>query len=119
MTQTPITADPELVSFCGQYCGACAKYRDKRCPGCRKNYQASWCHVRTCAKNNQYASCADCRSHQHAAQCRTFNHPLLRLPSRLAQWDRAACIAQIKAQGYAAYAFFMAKHRQRVIYNKK
>ncbi len=116
MQRAPITANPELISACGQYCGACAKYRDGRCPGCRKNRAATWCRVRTCTQTQQVASCADCREHLHASDCRTFNHPLLRLWARLAHWDRAACIAQIKARGYAAYAFFMAREEQRVIH---
>jgi hypothetical protein len=37
MNPDSVTTNPDLVAYCGLYCGACKAYRSGRCPGCRQN----------------------------------------------------------------------------------
>ena len=54
-----IVSSPDLVAYCGLYCGACKRYRMEKCPGCRENEKAAWCKVRACCRGNHYSSCAE------------------------------------------------------------
>lgn len=36
-----VVADPNLVAYCGLYCGACGAYLKERCPGCHSNAKAT------------------------------------------------------------------------------
>lgn len=49
------------VAYCGLYCGACRKWKKGKCPGCYHNEKASWCEIRKCCRENDYATCADCQ----------------------------------------------------------
>jgi len=55
-----VASNPDLVAYCGLYCGACGSYLRETCPGCHQNEKAEWCKVRVCCIDNQYLSCADC-----------------------------------------------------------
>ena len=51
-----ITVDPELVGYCGLYCGACGKYLNGKCRGCHDNVKATWCKVWSFAPTVRHAS---------------------------------------------------------------
>ncbi|MFA7319770.1 MAG: DUF3795 domain-containing protein [Parcubacteria group bacterium] len=103
-----IRQDKNLVAFCGLYCGACKRYLDEKCPGCRENERASWCAVRKCCLENDRLSCADCQVYASASECRKFNNIFSKLFAFLFGSDRQACIDVIKSKGYGNYAEEMA-----------
>ena len=103
-----ITADKNLIAYCGLYCGACKKYLKEKCPACQKNEKASWCKIRICCIENNYLSCADCQKMETIADCKYFNNFLDKLISFFFRSDRQACINLIAEQGYEEYAKEMA-----------
>ncbi len=107
-----ITADPNMVAYCGLYCGACGAYLGGRCPGCHQNAKATWCKVRTCCIEEQYATCADCTQHPDPKSCRKFDNLIARLFGLIFRSDRAACIRQIRELGRDAHAADMAARRR-------
>ena len=111
----PIVADANLVAYCGLYCGACGAYRRGRCPGCHENEKATWCKVRTCCRENGYASCAECKTVGDPAECRKFNNVISKLIGFVLRSDRRACILQIREQGVAAHAEIMAAGQRQTI----
>jgi hypothetical protein len=110
-----ITADKDLVAYCGLYCGACRSYLSGRCPGCRKNEKATWCKVRTCCVTNEYAGCAACTIQTDPMQCASYNNFFSRLFGRIFHSDRAACVARIRAVGPEAFAREMAEQRRHTL----
>lgn len=110
-----ITADKNLVAFCGLYCAACSRYVKEKCPGCRENKKASWCGVRTCCLERGYDSCADCTEFPEAQECGTFNNFMARIFGFIFRSDRAACIGAIREKGYDAFVRDMAARRARTI----
>ena len=106
-----IVADANLIAACGLYCGACGAYLKGKCPGCKANVKATWCQVRSCCHEQAYASCADCRQKADAKDCRKFNNFMSKLFGLLFGSDRGACIARIKADGYPAFAQYMAENK--------
>ena len=109
-----ITQDKELVARCGLYCGACRSYLKDRCPGCAKNEKASWCQVRSCCLENQYASCADCRI-MPLEQCKKYNNFIAKAIGFILRSDRKACIESIKASGYENFVRDMAEKKRMTI----
>jgi hypothetical protein len=103
-----ITANPELVAYCGLYCGACGAYRKERCRGCHGNEKATWCKVRTCCMERHFSSCAECTEFPNAMDCRKYNNFMSRMVGMLLRSDRAACIRQIREVGVAGHAERMA-----------
>ena len=103
-----ITADPNLVAYCGLYCGACGSYLKGKCPGCAKNEKAKWCKIRACCIGNTYASCADCGQAPGVLDCRKFNNFVSKLFALFMRSDRPACIRAIKEKGREAFAKDMA-----------
>ena len=103
-----IVADTSLVACCGLYCGACKRYLKGGCPGCTENAKASWCKVRTCCIEHEYASCADCTEYENPSDCRKFNTFIARVFGFVLRSDRRACIVQIKQNGIESYAQTMA-----------
>jgi hypothetical protein len=110
-----IVSDPELVAYCGLYCGACSAYRRGRCPGCHENKKATWCSVRTCCIEHQYSSCAACGQFDDAQKCKKFNNWISKLFGLLFRSDRAACIQQIRTSGIEAHAQDMAARGRHTI----
>ena len=60
MDKKTITASTEYIAACGLYCGACRKYLNGKCPGCKQNEKATWCKIRQCCIEKEIHSCADC-----------------------------------------------------------
>jgi hypothetical protein len=100
-----IVADPNLVAYCGLYCGACKKYLADKCPGCRENEKATWCGVRACGIENNFTTCADCTLLSFMAKVFGF----------IFRSDRAACIRRIREIGTEQYAAEMAEQQMMTI----
>lgn len=105
-----IVSSPNLVAYCGLYCGACASYLRERCPGCHENEKASWCKIRVCANDNEYPTCADCKEFDNPADCKKFSNFMSKLFALVFRSDRKACIEKIKKIGIQEYADYMAKN---------
>ncbi|MBN1865984.1 DUF3795 domain-containing protein [Candidatus Sumerlaeota bacterium] len=105
----PVVADPQLVAYCGLYCGACKAYLRDRCPGCHENERATWCKIRTCCRTHEYASCADCGEYENPKDCKLFNNLVARLFASIFRSDRPACIRQIREIGIEGHASRMAE----------
>ena len=103
-----IVADTNLVARCGLYCGACKRYLKGGCPGCTENAKASWCKVRTCCIEHEYATCADCQEFDDPSDCAKYSTFIARMFGLIFRSDRRACIMQIKENGTDAYAQTMA-----------
>lgn len=106
-----IVADRSLIAKCGLYCGSCSKYLKGNCPGCEKNEKASWCAVRSCCLENEYASCAECKNFTNRMECKKFNNFMSKIFGFVFNSDRNACIQMIKEKGYDGFAVFMAENR--------
>lgn len=104
-------AKPELVAYCGLYCGACRSYIKGKCAGCHENAKASWCTVRSCCIENGFSSCAECRDHADPNGCKKFNNFMSKLFGFVFKSDRAACIAQIRQSGIVGHAEIMASKK--------
>ncbi len=106
-----IVADPKLIAYCGLYCGACKKYLNGKCPGCRENDKASWCKVRACCIENNYSTCAECHLTNGVADCQEFNNFIAKLFGLVFRSDRQACIRLIQEKGLEQYAAEMARNQ--------
>lgn len=105
-----ITADPNAISYCGLYCGACKRYLSEACPGCHDNKKASWCKVRSCNISNRYASCADCTKFTDVSECKDFNNFIAKIFGLIFRTDRKAGIEYIRKNGLDAFARMMAEN---------
>lgn len=97
-----IRADQELIAYCGLYCGACHKYLNGKCLGCRLNNKATWCKIRKCNMGKGYHTCADCK--MDVADCSTFSNFISKVFGLIFHSDRKACIYRIREIGKDAYA---------------
>ena len=107
-----IVADAGLVAHCGLYCGACRAYLKERCPGCHENVRATWCKIRSCCAEHDYATCADCEDFPDPNDCRKFNNIVAKVFGLLFRSNRAACIQLIKDEGYDAFAERMTREQR-------
>ncbi len=105
-------ANPQMVAFCGLYCGACTRYLKNKCPGCHANTKASWCKIRSCCLEHGYSSCADCEEFLTPKDCKIFNNFISKIFGFIFNSDRAACIDQIKEVGHTAFAEKMTELKQ-------
>lgn len=112
----PIISDIQLIAACGLYCGACWKYLQDKCPGCRLNEKASWCGIRKCAQEKGFSSCADCG--MEGTDCKTYSNLMAKIFAFIFKSDRPACIRFIKEHGEQAYADEMAKRKCQTIKRK-
>ena len=48
-----MTNNSQQIAACGLYCGACKKFLNGKCPGCKENEKASWCKIH----NSDRAAC--------------------------------------------------------------
>jgi hypothetical protein len=106
-----IAANPNLIAYCGLYCGACGAYLKGKCPGCKLNEKATWCQVRACNREYEYASCADCKQVTQFADCRKLNNFVSKIFALLFHSDRPGCLAMIRQKGYEGYARHMAANQ--------
>jgi hypothetical protein len=107
-----ITADPLLVARCGLYCGACGAYLKEKCPGCHDAQKRTWCKIRACCIENQYATCADCKEFSDPNDCKKFNNFMSKLFGLIFRSDRAACIAEVRELGLEGHAKNMADSKR-------
>lgn len=98
-----IVSNKELIAYCGLYCGACRKYLNGKCPGCKETTKAAWCKIRTCNQQAITSSCAEC-TQTPINDCKTFNNPIGKTFSFVFQSDRKACIQMIKDRGAEGFA---------------
>jgi hypothetical protein len=110
-----VVSSPDLVAYCGLYCGACGSYLKEKCPGCHENEKAKWCAIRTCCADNGYLSCADCKEFENPADCKKFNNLMAKIFGLIFRSDRLACIRQIKELGVQGHADKMAAIRRQSI----
>lgn len=96
------------VAYCGLYCGACAKFKKGKCGGCQVNEKASWCEIRTCCRDNNYTTCADC-SMMPLNACKKYNNFIAKVIGFVSRTERGKCIARIKEVGIEAFSVEMAK----------
>jgi hypothetical protein len=106
-----VEVNPELVAYCGLYCGACRSYLAGKCQGCHENAKAAWCKVRTCCRQKNFTSCAGCSEFPDPHGCGKFNNVISRLFGLVFRSDRAACISQIRQLGLEGHAAAMAAKR--------
>ena len=102
-----IVADQQLIAKCGLYCGACRSYLSGKCPGCSENEKAAWCQIRSCCKENNLKSCADCNI-TDLKTCKKYHSFISRVIGVMLNSDRAACIQRIRVTGYENFAAEMA-----------
>ena len=110
-----ITADKELVAYCGLYCGACGRYLSGKCPGCKKNEKASWCAPRKCCIEKGYLSCAECEEFSDQNECKKFNNFISKIFKVIFGSNRRACLRRIKEIGYENYAKEMSGKKARTV----
>jgi hypothetical protein len=110
-----IVSDPNLVAYCGLYCGACGSYLKGRCPGCHENVKAKWCKVRSCCIEHKFVTCADCTEFADPRACKDFNNFMSKLFGLVLRSDRAACVEQIRKLGVQGHADEMRKARRQTI----
>jgi len=107
--------DPKMIAACGLYCGACGKFKKGKCPGCAGNEKASWCTVRTCCKEKNIATCAECDEFSDCRQCAKHNNFISRMIGLVLRSNRSACIRRIKEVGPVAYAQEMSEKNMQSI----
>lgn len=115
--QKEITADKNLIAYCGLYCGSCKSYLNGKCPGCRDNTKATWCKVRECCIGNNFQSCADCTTIS-LLDCSKYNNFISKAFGYIFNSDRPACIARIKEIGYDEFSVEMALNKTQSIKRK-
>lgn len=112
--QKEIVANKDLIAYCGLYCGACRSYLSGKCPGCRENVKATWCKIRQCGIENNFQSCADCKSVE-LMDCKKYNNFISKVIGFVLRSNRPACIGRIKEIGYEGFAAEMAANRRQSI----
>jgi len=106
-----ITAEKDLVSYCGLYCGACKSYLKEKCPGCRIDGKYKKCKMRPCCLEHEYQSCADCTEFPNVADCGIYSNRFWDIMEFFFRTQRSACIDMIKRVGYQDFAEHMAENK--------
>ena len=115
-TMKEITINPQQIAACGLYCGACKKFLNGKCPGCKENEKASWCKIRKCCQEKGFHTCADCD--KVVENCKIHNNFVGKIFAFLFNSDRTACIRYIRENGEDAFAEKMAKDKQMTMKRK-
>ena len=110
-----IISNPQIVAYCGLYCGACRSYLRDKCPGCHNNMKAGWCKIKVCCEESQYQTCADCKEYDDPRNCSKFSNLMSKLFALIFRSDRAACIDNIREFGIQSYADKMSELKQQAI----
>jgi len=109
--------DPQLIAYCGLYCGACRKYISGKCPGCKQILGQHWCKIRACNIDQQFSSCADCAIETPNA-CKKFNNPISKVFAFIFGSNREKSILTIRENGAVWYATHMAETKQQSLKGK-
>lgn len=112
----PIISDLRLIARCGLYCGACRKYLQDKCPGCRLNEKALWCGIRKCVQEKNIDTCANCQ--MEVNDCKTYSNFMAKVFAFIFRSDRPACIRFIREHGEQAYADEMTNRKCQTIKRK-
>jgi len=88
---TGVKNDPQLIAYCGLYCGACGKYQKEKCPGCKQI---------------------------QGKHCRKFNNPISKVFAFIFGSNREKCILSIRENGAIWYAAHMAETGQQSLKGK-
>jgi hypothetical protein len=107
-----MSANEQLIAYCGLYCGACPSFTSGKCDGCRSDSAKSAvkykkCPVKPCCAENGLFTCADCTECTSVKECKKYNPLLLRIVSRLEGSDRSKAVEMIKAKGQVEFLAFM------------
>lgn len=94
------------ISACGLYCGECRAFKKGKCPGCSLKTDATWCKVRTCCKEHNWISCAECTETGIDA-CKKYNNFMTSFFKFVFRSDRHGCIRRIQKIGYENFAIEM------------
>ena len=105
-----MTNNSQQIAACGLYCGACKKFLNGKCPGCKENGKASWCKIRKCCQEKGFHTCAECD--KDVKECKIHNNFVGKIFAFLFNSDRAACIRYIRENGEDAFTEKMAKDQQ-------
>ena len=111
-----VTITPQQIAAYGLYCGACKKFLNGKCPGCKENAKALWCKIRKCCQEKGFHTCAD--YDKDVKQCKIHNNFVGKIFALLFNSDRAACIRYIRENGKDAFAEKMARNRQMTMRRK-
>lgn len=106
-----IEKNPELISACGLYCGACNAYQKGKCPGCAEKTNAAWCKIRLCCKENQIGNCSECKKYASVSDCNYFNNVFANLFAFVFRSDRLANIEMLKNKGDEIFVDYMSEHK--------
>ncbi|MBI9068008.1 MAG: DUF3795 domain-containing protein [Salinivirgaceae bacterium] len=104
----------DVISYCGLYCENCNKFKNDKCPGCKKNEKASWCKIRQCGIENKYNSCAECKD-PGTVDCKKFNNRIGKVFAFIFNSDREAGIQLIKDEGYEGFKIYMEENKKMTI----
>ena len=115
-TMKEMTNNSQQIAACGLYCGACKKFLNGKCPGCKENGKASWCKIRKCCQEKGLHTCAECD--KDVTECKIHNNFVGKIFAFLFNSDRAACIRYIRENGENAFAEKMAKDQQMTMKRK-
>lgn len=114
MNQTENQLKTSLISYCGFYCGACKKFKNEECRGCKGDtpdcalgYKA--CEIRPCCTGNGLNSCADCDTYDSVKDCKIYNPFMVRFGQFITQTSRREGIEMIKEKGETEFVKFMAE----------
>jgi len=113
-----IKNDPQLIAYCGLYCGACRKYLSGKCPSCKQLASPHWCKIRSCCIDKKFSNCADC-SLETPNACKTFNNPISKVFAFIFGSNREKCILTIREKGAVYYAAHMTETRQQSLKKEK
>lgn len=113
-----IVEDKKLIAHCGLYCGACRKFLQEKCPACHYNAKASWCQIRTCNIEHNYATCAECKEFSNPMDCKKYNNFFSKVMGFVFRSDRNECITFIKQNGLDNFANYMT-HNKIMVFKKE
>jgi hypothetical protein len=106
------TANTNLISYCGFYCGACPNFKKDKCEGCKGDSVKcavgfKSCKVRPCCIENGYSSCAECEQYDSVKSCKLYNPFMVNFFQFLMSSRRRKGIEMIKEKGEEVFAAFM------------
>lgn len=107
-----IVYDETLVAYCGLYCGACPRYLQNKCNGCRENnHFPKHCAVKPCNIDNNYDNCAECQVLENIKHCKKFNPFLIKFGEFITGTSRKKCIEKIREYGKQEFAKYMVNNK--------